>query len=54
MIPPRKKGVITKTALSASIPVNLKAKLINIMEKENKSYSQVVTEAITNYIKGKL
>lgn len=54
MIEEKRKGVISKVPLSASVPVELKEELISIMKEERISYSEIVTDALRQYIDKRL
>lgn len=43
----RKKGVITRSSVSGSIPIELKERLIKLIQKEKSSYSEAITEAVS-------
>lgn len=50
----RRKGVVSKVPLCGSVPVGMKSVLEEIMEAEKKTYSDVIVEAISDYLKKKL
>lgn len=50
----RRKGVVSKVPLCGSVPVGMKSVLEEIMEAEKKTYSDVIVEAISDYLEKKL